>query len=164
MFNSYTTTGSFSRSAINNSVGAKTPLAQCVTGLMIMVRRGPPPHTHARPHTPTHAHTAFASPSASRTTTSALLQVTLLCLTEVFENMSANTQGAIVMVGVIPLFDFKELPYLWRVSKLDLLSWLTGERAAGEACAGRVQTSLGGGGGGWRGGLPVVAYLARSQP
>ena len=41
--------------------------------------------------------------------------------------MSANTQGAIVMVGVIPLFDVKEIPYLWRVSKLDLLCWLVGE-------------------------------------
>ena len=36
MFNCYTTTGSFSRSAVNNSVGAKTPLAGMITGFTIM--------------------------------------------------------------------------------------------------------------------------------
>jgi hypothetical protein len=51
---SYTTTGSFSRSAVNNSVGAQTPLAQIVTGFTVML--------------------------------------VLLCLTGVFENMSANVQ------------------------------------------------------------------------
>jgi hypothetical protein len=33
---SYTTTGSFSRSAINNSCGAKTPLAGFVTSMIVM--------------------------------------------------------------------------------------------------------------------------------
>lgn len=37
MFNCYTTTGSFSRSAVNNEVGAKTPLANFVTGLVVMM-------------------------------------------------------------------------------------------------------------------------------
>ena len=37
MFNCYTTTGSFSRSAVNNSVGAKTPLAQMITGFTVML-------------------------------------------------------------------------------------------------------------------------------
>jgi hypothetical protein len=33
---SYTTTGSFSRSAINNSCGAKTPLSGFVTSMIVM--------------------------------------------------------------------------------------------------------------------------------
>lgn len=36
LFSSYTTTGSFSRSAINNSCGAKTPLAGFITGIIVM--------------------------------------------------------------------------------------------------------------------------------
>lgn len=36
MFNAYTTTGSFSRSAVNDSVGAKTPLSGFVTGILVM--------------------------------------------------------------------------------------------------------------------------------
>lgn len=37
LFNCYTTTGSFSRSAVNNSVGARTPLANFVTGITVMI-------------------------------------------------------------------------------------------------------------------------------
>lgn len=36
MFSSYTTTGSFSRSAINNSCGAKTNLSGFVTSIIVM--------------------------------------------------------------------------------------------------------------------------------
>lgn len=36
LFNSYTTTGSFSRSAINNSCGAKTQLSGFVTSIIVM--------------------------------------------------------------------------------------------------------------------------------
>eukprot|EP00798_Chlamydomonas_sp_ICE-L_P001368 gene1368-32732_t len=36
-FNAYTTTGSFSRSAVNDSAGAKTPLSQTVCGLVVMI-------------------------------------------------------------------------------------------------------------------------------
>ncbi|WIA41485.1 hypothetical protein OEZ86_008861 [Tetradesmus obliquus] len=36
MFNSYTTTGSFSRSAVNNSSGAKTQLAGFITSMVVM--------------------------------------------------------------------------------------------------------------------------------
>lgn len=38
--------------------------------------------------------------------------------------MSANVQGAIVIVGAISLFDFHELFYTWRVCKLDCLCWV----------------------------------------
>jgi sulfate transporter 4 len=37
MFNSYTTTGSFSRSAVNDSVGAKTPISNFVTGILVLI-------------------------------------------------------------------------------------------------------------------------------
>lgn len=86
IFNCYTTTGSFSRSAVNNDVGAKTQLAGMVTGLFIMI--------------------------------------TLLCLTEVFQNMSANVQGAIVIIGVFPLFDIAGFMYYWRINKLDWFCWV----------------------------------------
>ena len=36
LFSSYTTTGSFSRSAINNSCGAKTQLSGFVTSIIVM--------------------------------------------------------------------------------------------------------------------------------
>jgi sulfate transporter 4 len=36
VFNCYTTTGSFSRSAVNDSVGAQTPLSGFVTGVLVM--------------------------------------------------------------------------------------------------------------------------------
>ena len=37
MFNSYTTTGSFSRSAVNNDIGAKTPLSNFITGILVLI-------------------------------------------------------------------------------------------------------------------------------
>ena len=86
LFNCYTTTGSFSRSAVNNSVGAKTPLSSLTTGLTIMV--------------------------------------VLLCLTSVFTNMSQNVQGAIIIVGVLQLFDYKEFIALWRINKVDWCIWV----------------------------------------
>jgi sulfate transporter 4 len=87
IFNCYTTTGSFSRSAVNNSVGAVTQLSGIITGITIMI--------------------------------------VLLVLTPVFQNMSANVQGAIVIVGVLSLIDIKELFYSWKVNKFDALCWLT---------------------------------------
>jgi hypothetical protein len=32
-------------------------------------------------------------------------------------------QGAIIIVGVLQLFDFKEWKYLWKVNRLDWLVW-----------------------------------------
>ncbi len=48
----------------------------------------------------------------------------MIVLTPVFQNMSANVQGAIVIVGVLSLFDVKELIYSWKVNKFDALCWL----------------------------------------
>lgn len=86
LFNSYTTTGSFSRSAVNDSIGAKTPLAGFVTGILLMF--------------------------------------VLLFLTPVFTNMSANVQGAIIIVGVLGLFQYEDFYSLWVISKLDWLIWV----------------------------------------
>ncbi|GAB4822844.1 hypothetical protein N2152v2_009890 [Parachlorella kessleri] len=84
-FNCYTTTGSFSRSAIQNSIGAKSQISSFTTGILLMI--------------------------------------TLLVLTPVFTHMSANVQGAIIIVGVLQLFDFREWCHLWVISKLDWLVW-----------------------------------------
>uniref|UniRef100_A0A1D2AAL6 STAS domain-containing protein n=1 Tax=Auxenochlorella protothecoides TaxID=3075 RepID=A0A1D2AAL6_AUXPR len=85
-FNCYTTTGSFSRSAVSNAVGAKTPLAGAITG--------------------------------------GVLLAVLAWLTPLFTHMSANVQGAIIIVGVLGLFDYSEFLYLYKVNKLDWIVWL----------------------------------------
>ncbi len=87
LFSCYTTTGSFSRSAVNNSVGAKTPLSMFTTSMVIML--------------------------------------VLLVLTPVFTNMSQNVQGAIIIVGVLALFDYPEFFHLWKINKLDWAVWTT---------------------------------------
>lgn len=46
-------------------------------------------------------------------------------LTPVFQNMSANVQGAIVIVGVFSLMDPSEFFYCLRVNKFDAFCWLT---------------------------------------
>lgn len=86
LFNCYTTTGSFSRSAVNNSVGAKTQLAGMITGLLMIF--------------------------------------VLLWLTPVFQNMSANVQGAIVIVGCLSIFDFEGFFYSYRVNRFDCFCWV----------------------------------------
>jgi sulfate transporter 4 len=87
LFNCYTTTGSFSRSAVNNSCGAQSQISSLVTGVFVMI--------------------------------------VLLCLTQVFLYMPNNAQGAIIISGIITLFDYKEAIFLWRVNKLDFLVWVT---------------------------------------
>jgi sulfate transporter 4 len=86
LFNAYTTTGSFSRTAVNEQSGAKTLLSSFVTGIVLMF--------------------------------------VLLFLTPVFTNMSANVQGAIIIVGVLGLFQYEDFVDLWVVSKLDWLIWV----------------------------------------
>ena len=86
LFNCYTTTGAFSRSAVNSTAGAQTLLSSFFTGITIMV--------------------------------------VLLCLTPVFKHLSVNVQGAIVIVAVLPLFDFAQGYFYWQVDKLDFLCWL----------------------------------------
>ncbi|KAL4440432.1 hypothetical protein ABPG75_003433 [Micractinium tetrahymenae] len=85
-FSSYNATGSFSRSAVNNDVGAKTPLAGGICGV--------------------------------------LLALTLVFLTPFFTHMSKNVQGAIIITGVLGLFDWREGAFLYRVHTPDFLLWL----------------------------------------
>ena len=85
IFNCYTTTGAFSRTAVNAAAGAKSLLSSFVTSIVVMIF--------------------------------------LLCAMPLFTHLSVNVQGAIVIVAVIPLFDFKGAFYFWDVSKLDFLCW-----------------------------------------
>lgn len=87
LFNCYTTTGSFSRSAVNNSCGAQSQISSVVTGIFVMI--------------------------------------VLLALTKVFLYMPNNAQGAIIISGIITLFDYKEAVFLWKVNKLDFVVWLS---------------------------------------
>jgi len=84
-FNCYTTTGSFSRSAVNQSVGAKSQLAGLVTGFFMLF--------------------------------------VLLVLTPYLSMLPANIQGAVVIVGVVPLLDFSEWWFLWHANLLDFVVW-----------------------------------------
>ena len=85
MFNCYTTTGAFSRTAVNAAAGAKTLMSSFVTGFIVMIL--------------------------------------LLAAMPIFTHLSVNVQGAIVIVAVLPLLDFKGACYFWDVSKLDFLTW-----------------------------------------
>jgi len=87
MFQAYPTTGSFSRSAIKQSVGTKSILS----GMFVAIFVG----------------------------------ITLLWLTPVFEYMPYPTFAAIIIAAAIFLFDYPEAIHLWKVDKLDLLTWLT---------------------------------------
>jgi sulfate transporter 4 len=84
-FNSYTTTGSFSRSAVNQSVGAKSQLSGLVTGFFMLF--------------------------------------VLLVLTPFLSQLPSNIQGAVVIVGVVPLFDYSEWWFLWHANLLDFVVW-----------------------------------------
>jgi uncharacterized protein (DUF2062 family) len=47
--------------------------------------------------------------------TGILVMVVLLCLTAVFKNMPNAAQGAIIISGVITLFDYKTGIFMWKV-------------------------------------------------
>lgn len=57
--------------------------------------------------------------------TGIVIMIILLALTPIFTHLSVNCQGAIVIVAVLPLFDFKNGWFYWKVNKLDFLTWLT---------------------------------------
>lgn len=52
------------------------------------------------------------------------VMVVLLAITPVLTHLSVNVQGAIVIVAILPLFDFKAGWYYYDVNKLDFLCWL----------------------------------------
>lgn len=45
-----------------------------------------------------------------------VLLLTLLFATPLFQHLSKNTQGAIIIVGVLGLFDLRAGAFLWKVS------------------------------------------------
>lgn len=53
-----------------------------------------------------------------------IIMIVLLCMTPIFQYTPLNVQGAIVIVAVLPLFDFKSGVFYWRVNKLDFFTWL----------------------------------------
>lgn len=57
--------------------------------------------------------------------TASLVGIVLVVLTPVFEQMPLATLAAIVISGVLNLFDYEEAMYLWRVHKLDFAIWFT---------------------------------------
>lgn len=157
MFNSYTTTGSFSRSAVNNSSGgwrdeAVTVVPHgrassrcgcrwtccymfCSRYLLVVV---------AAPHTPLCCCLLLPPAAAGAKTqlagfiTSMVVMFVLLFLTKVFELLPYNTMAAIIIAGVMGLVEFDTAIYLMKVCK-------------GEGGQGVFVCVCGGGGGGGRG-------------
>lgn len=56
--------------------------------------------------------------------TATLVMVVLLCLTFVFEYLPYAVLAAIVISAVISLLEFGEAVFLWKVHKLDCLTWV----------------------------------------
>lgn len=82
-FQTYPATGGFSRTAVNDQAGAKTPLAAIVSAIVVAL--------------------------------------TLLFLTPVFYNLPKAVLGAIIIVAVFGLLDFKVPKQLLQYSKRDLI-------------------------------------------
>ena len=57
--------------------------------------------------------------------TAFLVGLVLLFLTPIFEKLPLNTLAAIVISGVMGLFDYEEAKYLWKVHKFDFGVWMT---------------------------------------
>ena len=118
LFNCYTTTGSFSRSAVNNSCGAQSRayllwllislfhftahVAECLfieTGDICM-SLAPAKGNHLK-------RLCGSIAEISSLVTGIFVMIVLLCLTKVFLYMPNNAQGAIIISGVVTLFDYK---------------------------------------------------------
>ena len=82
-FLSYPTTGGFSRTAVNDQAGARTPLASMISA--------------------------------------AIVGLTLLFLTPLFTYLPKALLASIVMVAVFGLLDIKEVRYLWKSNRTDLM-------------------------------------------
>lgn len=66
---------------------------------------------------------AGANTLLSSLVTGITVMIILLVATPLFTHLSVNCQGAIVIVAVLPLFDFHGAWYYWDVNKLDFFSW-----------------------------------------
>ncbi len=82
-FHAYPTTGGFSRTAVNDQAGSKTPLSSIISALIV--------------------------------------GLTLLFLTPLFTSLPSALLASIVMVAVFGLIDLKEIRFLWKTNRTDLL-------------------------------------------
>lgn len=62
------------------------------------------------------SHATIFSPLLPAGVCGGVLLITLLFATPLFQHLSKNTQGAIIIVGVLGLFDLRAGAFLWRVS------------------------------------------------
>merc|ERR1712127_650 len=67
---------------------------------------------------------AGAKSGISALVTAALVLLTLLFLTPVFELLTNATLASIVISGVVSLVDYNEAIYLWKVHKFDFGNWM----------------------------------------
>ena len=114
LFNCYTTTGSFSRSAVNNSCGAQSRAQQkFIWQTVYQFRHCGIVQLTCHVLCPvfneyTLLMSCFCSTAEiSSLVTGVFVMVVLLCLTQVFLYMPNNAQGAIIISGIITLFDYK---------------------------------------------------------
>ena len=70
-------------------------------------------------------HESGAESGISGMITATMVGFVLLFLTPVFEQMPLNVLAAIVISGVIGLFDYEEALHLWKVHKFDFSVWCT---------------------------------------
>ena len=70
-------------------------------------------------------HESGAQSGISAIFTASLVGLVLLFLTPIFEKLPLNTLAAIVISGVMGLFDYDEAIYLWKVHKFDFSVWMT---------------------------------------
>ena len=64
-----------------------------------------------------------AQSGISAMVTATMVAITLLLLTSVFEKLPLCVLAAIVISGVLGLFDYTEALYLWKVHKFDFGVW-----------------------------------------
>ena len=108
MSNSYTTTGSFSRSAVNNNAGKKThPMRREI---------------HSKPSIRPHA--SGAKTPMAQFICGWTVGFVLIWLTSYFSRVPTNILGSIIVVSVASLVEYEQAIYLWKVNKLDFLVWL----------------------------------------
>lgn len=143
---SFPVSGSFSRSAVNNAVGAKSQLASLITGarggqaaleaLLPLSRsrrlRGAVPRSRggcrsSSPFPPHPTHTARLTSRPARLPVRAaavIMFLTLLVLTPAFYYLPKFCLASVVIASVITLVQLSDARELWRVKKADCFLWV----------------------------------------
>ena len=150
-FNAYTTTGSFSRTAVSSDIGARSPLQGVFTGMptlcichcgsaVLLWQVLPSKRRVAarllrcclraaywRVHhafTPTVLCCLYSACTSSPLHAGTVVGFVLLFITPVFERLSYNATAAIIVSSVIGLFDFGMVKHLFHQHFFDFLVWL----------------------------------------